>query len=198
LLDMLDAEQIGSAVNSGDVEELRKLLPQVRRKEERGRAMAEIAIVMEKNGSHDEALKLLDEAQTMIKVELDSDTQTNALLTLVAGYALVDPTRAFGIVERVIDRANEDIAKLLLLDKIAKSGAVKKGEIRLQQSGMMPVDFAVFKYGRAVAALASADFDRTKAAADRFQRPELRLMVRLLLAQALLRGDALVIADERQ
>ena len=188
LLDTLDAEQIDYAVNQGDVEELRKLLPQVRRKEERARAMAEMAVVMEKNGSHDEALKLLDEAQTMIKLDLDSETQTNAMLTLVAGYALVEPTRAFGIVERIIDRANDDVAKLLLLDRIAKSGMVKNGEIRLQQSGMMPIDFAVFKYGKAVAALANADFDRTKAAADRFQRQELRLMVRLLLAQALLRG----------
>ena len=198
LLDTLDAEQIDYAVNKGDAEELRKLLPQVRRKEERARAMAELAVVMEKNGSHDEALKLLDEAQTMIKTDLSSDTQTNALLTLVAGYALVEPARAFSIVERVIDRANDDIAKLLLLDKIAKSGAVKKGEIKLQESGMMPIDFAVFKYGKGVAALANADFDRTKAAADRFQRYELRLMVRLLLAQALLRGDAPSLKNDEQ
>jgi hypothetical protein len=60
------------------------------------------------------------------------------------------------------------------------------------------MDFAVFKYGRAVAALANADFDRTKAAADRFQRPELRLMVRLLLAQALLRSDAPSLQDDAQ
>lgn len=188
ILDTLDAEQINAAVNKGNAEELRKLLPQVRRKEERARAMVEIAVVMEKSGSHDEALKLLDEAQTMIKTDLSSETQTNALLALMAAYALVEPAKAFGIVERIIDRANDDIAKLLLLDKIAKSGAVKKGEIKLQNSVVMPVDFAVFKYGKAVNALANVDFDRTKAAADRFQRNELRLMARLMLAQALLRG----------
>jgi hypothetical protein len=189
LLDMLDAEQINYAVSKGDAEGLRKLLPTVRRKEERARAMTEIAVVMEKNGSHDEALQLLDEAQTMIKLNLDSETQTNAMLTLVAGYATVEPAKAFTIVERMIDRANDDLAKLMLLDKIVKSGMVKKGEIRLLQSGMMPIDFALFKYGKAIAVLANADFDRTKAAADRFQRNEVRLMVRLLLAQALLRGN---------
>jgi len=189
LTDMLDAEQIDYAVNKGDVEGLRKLLPQVRRKEERARAMVEIAIVMEKNGGHEEALKLLDEAQTMIKLNLESVTQTNAMLALMAGYALVEPNKAFTMVERIIDRANDDVGKLLLLDKIISSGIVKRGEIRLQNSGMMSVDFAVFKYGKGVAALANADFDRTKAAADRFQRNELRLLVRLLLAQALLRAD---------
>jgi hypothetical protein len=189
LLDALDAEQINLAVSKGDAEGLRKLLPKIRLKEERARAMAEIALVLEKKGNHDEALKLLDEAQTLIKTDLNSETQTNALLAVVTAYALVEPAKAFGIIERTIDSANDQIAKLLLLDKIVKSGAIKKGEIRLQQSGMMPIDFAVFKYGKSVAALANVDFDRTKAAADRFERNELRLMVRLLLAQALLPRD---------
>lgn len=189
LLDMLDAEQINYAVSKGDAEELRKLLPQVRRKEERARAMVEVAIVMEKNGDHDEALKLLDEAQVMIKLNLESETQTNSMLTLVAAYALVEPDRAFSTVERMIDRANDNLAKWMLLDKIVKTGMVEKGEIRLLQSGMMPIDFALMKYGKAIAALADADFDRTKALADRVQRNELRLMVRLLIAQALLRDN---------
>ncbi len=122
----------------------------------------------------------------------------NALLALVAAYALVEPAKAFGIIERTIDRANDEIAKALLLDKIAKSGAVQKGEIRLQQAGVIPIDFAVFKYGKGVAALANADFDRTKAAADRFERNELRLMARLLLAQALLRRDEQALKNGEQ
>jgi hypothetical protein len=189
LLDALDAEQIDFAASKGDTEALQKLLPQIRRKEERARAMTQIAVVLQKKGNHDEALKLLDEAQTMIKTDLNSQTQSNALLALVAAYALVEPAKAFGIIEHTIDHANDDVAKLLLLDKIARSGIVKKGEIRLQHAGMMEIDFAVFKYGNEVTTLAKADFDRTKAAADRFERNELRLMVRLLLAQALLRSD---------
>jgi len=189
LLDELDSEQIDLAANKGDMDELQKLLPQVRRKEERARAMTQIAIVLQKKGNHDEALKLLDEAQTLIKTDLNSETQTNALLALAAAYAVVEPVKAFGIIERTIDRANDEVAKALLWDKIAKSGAVKNGEIRLQQAGTMAIDFAVFKYGHGVAALAKVDFDRTKAAADRFERNELRLMARILLAQAVLRND---------
>jgi hypothetical protein len=186
LLDALDTEQIDEAVYHGQAEDLRKLLPKIRLKEQRARAMAEIAVVLEKKGNHDEVSKLLGEAQTLVKTDLNSETQTNALLALVAAYALVDPAKAFGIVERTIDRANDEIAQALLLDKIAKTGAVKKGEIRLAQSGVIPIDFVLFKYGKSVKALANADFDRTKAAADRFERSELRLAVRLLLAQALL------------
>jgi hypothetical protein len=198
LLDKLDTKQIDDAVYKGDVEDLRKLLPQIRRREERARAMAGIAVKLEKKGEHDEALRLLDEAQTMIKTDLTSESQTNALLTLTAAYAQVEPNRAFAIIEQTIDRANDEVSKALFLEKIVKTGAVKKGELRLAQSGMVPIDFALFKYGDAVSAIAKVDFDRTKAAADRFERYELRLMARLLLAQALLRIDSKKIPDGEQ
>lgn len=189
LLDALDTEQLTLAADRGNTEELQTLLPRIRRKEERARAMIGIAVNLQKKGKHDDALRLLDEAQTLIKTDLNSETQTNALLALVGAYALVEPARAFAIIERTVDRANDDLAKLLLLDKIVRSGMVKEGEIRIQNSGMIPIDLAAFKYGKSVAALANADFDRTRAAADRFERQELRLMARLLLAQALLRSE---------
>jgi hypothetical protein len=190
LLDALDSEEIELSVYKGDTGRLQALLPKIRRKEERARAMVEIAVALQKKGKHNDALTLLDEAQVLIKTNLNNETQTNALLALVGAYALVEPARAFAIIERTVDRANDDIVKLLLLDKIVRSGMIKKGEIKIQNSGMMPIDFAFSKYGKSVAALANADFDRTRAAADRFERQELRLMARLLLAQSLLRLEA--------
>lgn len=198
LLDALDTEQINIALEKSDTEELQKLLPKIRHKEERARVMSELAITLEKKGKHDEALTLLNEAQTLIKTGFENDTQTNALLALVGAYALVEPAKAFGIIERTVDRANDEMAKLVLLDKFISTGIIKKGELSMQHSAMIPIDFAVFKYGKSVAALANADFDRTRAAADRFERIELRLMARLLLAQALLRHEEQALQKEAQ
>jgi hypothetical protein len=153
--------------------------------------MAEMALMLEKKGEHDEALKLLDEAQTLIKNDFSSDTQTNALLALVCAYALVEPARSFAIMEASIDRANDQISKLMLLDKVVRTGTVKKGEIILQNSGGISMDFMMFKYGKSVITLAKADFDRTKGLADRVARNELRIMARLMLAHVLLREDKL-------
>ena len=186
LIDDLDTQQITAATARGDVDELRTLLPRVRRTEERARAMAEIAVVLEKKGDHDEAVRLLDEARTLIKVDFESETQSNALLALVAAYALVEPSKAFAIIEGTIDRANDQIAKAMLLDKIARTGVVKNGELLMQNSGVISPEYILFRYRKAVMALAKADFNRTRAAADRFERTELRLMMRLLLAQSLL------------
>jgi hypothetical protein len=187
LLDSLDAEEIGQAVYQGNTEELQKLLPTIRLKEQRALAMAELAMILEKKGRHEEALKLLQDARPLVKVDFNSETQSRGFLTLLLAYSLIDPPQAFAMAEPIIDRANDNISKLLLLDKIVRSGAVKNGEIIMQDPGV-PLDFALIKYGRGVVALANADFTRTKALADRFQRNELKIMARLVIAQSILRS----------
>jgi hypothetical protein len=149
--------------------------------------MAEIAMMLEKKGKHDDALKLLDEAQTLVKLDLTSQSQSEALLAVLLADALIDPDRAFTAIEPIIDRANDNLGKLLLLDKLIKSGFVKDGEIKLQRPGIISMDFAIFKYGKGVVALANADFNRTKSLTDRLQRNELRVMARLLMVQSLMR-----------
>jgi hypothetical protein len=187
LLDLLDTEQIYEAVNRGKSEDLQKLLSLIRLKEQRALAMAELAILLGKKGEHDAAVKLLDDARLLVKVDLDSEKQSNALLAIMLGYALVEPGKAFTMIEPIIDHANDDISKLLLLDKIVKTGVVKNGEIALYQSGI-PIDFAMFKYSPGVIALAKADFERTKSLADRFERNELRTLARVVLVRSILRS----------
>ena len=186
VLDSLDTEQMYQALNAGNSDELQKLLPLIRAREQRAMAMAELAILLEKKGQHDDAVQLLDDARAMVKVDLANEKESNALLAVMLGYSLVDPPKAFAMIEPIIDRTNEDVSKLLLLDKIVKSGAIKNGEIIMNQP-RIPIDYAMFHYSPGVVALGKADFDRTKALTDRFQRNELRIVARLLLAQAILR-----------
>lgn len=186
LLDLLDNEEISLAAHRKQVDELKKLLPKIRRKEERARAMAEVALMLKEKGEDAEAATLLDEAATLIKTDLKSETQSNALLTLLCAYAIVDPPKAFVLAERTVDQANSQISFLMLVDKVIKSGAVKKSEIVLEQGGIMSLDFIVFKYGKGVSALAKTDFNRTRALADRFERNELRVLARLLILKGLM------------
>ena len=186
LLDLLDNEEITLAALRKQVDELKKLLPKIRRKEERARAMAEVALMLKEKGEDAEAATLLDEAATLIKTDLKSETQSNALLTLLCAYAVVDPPKAFALAERTVDQANSQISFLMLVDKVVKSGAVKKSEIVLNQGGIMSLDSMLFRYGKGVTALAKADFNRTRALADRFDRNELRVLARLLIVKGLM------------
>lgn len=186
VMDSLDYEEIGTAVMRKQFDQLQKLVPKIRRKEERARAMAELAIMLHEKGEREEASSLLDEAATLIKMDLNDEKQTNSLLTLLCAYAVVDPPKAFALAERTVDRANRQISLLTLVDKVVKSGAIKKNEILLEQPQLMTLDFLVFRYGKGVAALAKADFNRTKALAERFDRNELRLMAQLFVLRGLL------------
>ncbi|HBB94182.1 MAG TPA: hypothetical protein DC054_02215 [Blastocatellia bacterium] len=185
-LDSLNTEQMYYDLSQGKTDDLEKLLPLIRAREQRAMAMTQLAIMLEKKGQHDEAVTLLDEARALVKVDLTNEKESNALLAVMLGYSLVDSPKAFAMIEPIIDRTNEDVSKLVLLDKIAKSGAIKNGEIIMNQQ-RIPIDYAMLQYSPGVAALGKADFDRTKALADRFQRNELRIVARLLLAQAILR-----------
>ena len=186
ILDLLDAEEINMAVVRKKLDHLRNLLPKIERKEERARAMAELAIMLKEKGEDAEASTLLDEAAGLIKTNLKDEKQTNALLSFLCASAVVDPPKAFALVERTVDGANSQISLFMLLDRVVKSGAVKKSEIVLDRAAIMPLDLLVFKYGKGVAALAKSDFNRTRALADRFDRNELRLLAQLLIVKGLL------------
>ena len=185
-LEFLDYQEVELAVYKKRADDLQKLLPKIRRKEQRARAMAELAIMLKEKGDDQAATSLLDEAATLIKTNVKDESQATALLALLGAYALVDPPKAFAMAERTIDQANDQLATLLLLDRVFKSGVLKKGEILLEQSAVLPIDFMVFKYRKSMLALAKADFGRTRALADRFDRNELRVMARLLLVMSLM------------
>ena len=189
VLEALDDEEISAAAGRKQLDELRKVLPKIRRKDDRARAMAELALLLKEKGENEEAATLLDEAESLIKTDLKDEKQTNALLTLLVAYAVINPAKAFALAERTVDQANSQISLLMLVDRVIKSGAVRKSEIILDQGRIMPLDFLVFKYGKGVAALAKTDFNRTRALADRFERSELRLMAQLAIVRGILQSE---------
>jgi hypothetical protein len=194
-LDILDDQQTSYDMLNGKTDELEKDLALIRNNEQRATMMARLAMLLEKKDQHDKAMKFLDEARTLVKVDLTNEAQSNALLAVMLGYALIEPAKAFAMIEPAIDHTNEQVAKLFLVDKVIKTGAIKDGEIILNQP-QTPLDYSFSQFAAGLTALGKADFDRTKALADRFQRNELKIVGRLLIARAMLR-DKPANADQR-
>ncbi len=190
LLTMLDRQALTQALRQGKLDEARQMLRErgTRSKKDQAMLLAMLAQVAAKKGDRKFALEVLDEARQLVpNSQAQNQDQIDAQLAVAAAYTFVEPTRSFEIIEPMIDQANELIRAAALLDKFGNSGQrfFRNGELMLSMSG--GASFAIrSRYGRALTLLANADFDRARAAADRFQQPELRVMARLLIAQGAL------------
>ena len=195
LLSLLDRAAIARALEQGKLDEAKQLVSGIRAKERRASALAQLAAGVAAKGDRKAALSLLDEARGLINRQPDNQKEIEALLEVARGYALVDPARTFELIDSLIDQANEMLAAAALLEKFGSGpGLFKKGEMVLQPGLTGGVGGLYGQYVKALAELARADFERTKTAADRFGRDELRIMARLIIAQSLL-SDRLGTSD---
>jgi hypothetical protein len=198
LLVQIDRRMMSKAVEQGKVDEARQVASRMRSKETRATELAYLAVSVAAKGDRKTALQLMNEAQNLVNRQPENQEQLNALLLIALAYTRIEPARAFDILEPVIDQANEMLAAAALLDKfgagrvagVMAGNIFKKGEMFLQP-GFISLDQISNQYGKGVASLARADFDHTKALADRFQRNEARILARLFIAQSIL-SDHLV------
>lgn len=182
-LAQIDRQLIANALKQDKLDEARKLLERINPKEARLAQIAGMAKSLFEKGDRKTALILLDETQDLVNRAPESQGEINAMMQVARAYALIEPARAFGIIEPVLEQANALLAAAALLEKFgADRGLFKDGEFRMQINML----YSYGMYRQELNALARADFGRTRSLADRLQRDEVRLMARLLIAQAVL------------
>ncbi|HZI20448.1 MAG TPA: hypothetical protein VEY09_17835 [Pyrinomonadaceae bacterium] len=188
-LSQIEQFSVTKAVEQGKVEEARRLITGIRRKEQRAVALARLALALAAKGERKAALPLLEEARGLLPRRPDSEREIEALLEVARGFALVEPVRTFEMLDPLIDQANDMLSAAALLDKFTPGqGMFRRGEM-LMYPGLNNIGGPYARYVEALAELARVDFERTRASADRFQRDDVRLLARLLIARSvLLRG----------
>ncbi len=185
MLTQLDEFAAMKAAEQGKIEQTRKLLATLRTNEERVMALAQLATGAAARGDKKVALQLLDEARGMISGRAKNFTQLGAQLAIARAYAPLDASRSLAILEPIVDQLNELLAAAVVLGGFITEEFVRDDEITMEPLTMISNGFAG-NYANDVKALALADFERTKALADRFLRDEIRIIARLLLAQSIL------------
>ncbi|HEX8136507.1 MAG TPA: hypothetical protein VF544_02845 [Pyrinomonadaceae bacterium] len=182
----LDRLVIMRAIEKGKLDEVKQLISTIRSKERKASALAQLAVGVAAKGDKKSALALLDEARSLIDRQPDNDKELEALLEVARGYALVEPSRTFELLDPLIDQANEMLAAAALLEKFgAGPGLFRKGEMLLLP-GMSNMGSTYTRFMKALTELSRVSFDRTRSTADRFSRDEVRLMARLIIAQSIL------------
>jgi hypothetical protein len=149
---------------------------------ERVNFMLHIARTLSDKGQPEAARRLIDQAANETSGRAKDTNQFSAQLQVAQAYVPLAPANAFEIVEARLDQLNELIAAAAVLDGFGQE-QFEEDELRLQSSSW---HWLLEQCGSALAALARTDFERARAAADRLQRPETRLFVRLMIAQRVL------------
>jgi hypothetical protein len=186
ILAELDRATLTASASQGNMDETRKYLACARTNEERIAALAQLATAVAQKGDKKIALQLLEEARTLSPGRARYSRQLFAQLMIARAYAGVDPEQSFAILEPTIDQLNELIAAGILLGEFfGEEDVVRDDELVIQPMFQIVEGFQQ-QFGKDLNLLARSNFTRTRDAAEKFQRYEVRLLARLLVAQSVL------------
>ena len=186
MLAFVEKAEVARAIEKGDTEAAKAAVSRVKSKERRAAALAELAIAFAAKDDRKSAALLLEEARGLVERQPESEKGVEALLEVARGYALVEPSKTFELIDPLIDQANDMLAAAALLEKFGAGGGLfRKGEMVLSPT-LEAAGGPYARYVKALSELARVDFDRTRTAADRFQRDEARIAARLVVARSVL------------
>ncbi len=131
------------------------------------------------------ALKLLKQASEIADSMKPGKEQTDAQLRVALSYCLEKNDRGFTIMESLMPKLNELVDAAVKLDGY-ETGYVRDGEWNMSANGS--VGDMLTTLSLHAGNFAWCDFDRAVSLAAQFDRPEIRLMAHVKLAQAILAG----------
>lgn len=189
-ISLLDSNIAAKLLQQGKLEEVRKIVDRMsvgNAKVEQLVGLAVASFRLNTKESKETALKFMEEARQMVNNFPEDKDETEGLIKVVAGYTVIEPDRAFGMLSPVIEQANNLINAGALLAKYNKQNQIfRNGEI-LMANGFASGGSKFFQYGKELKLLAQADFPRTRALIDQFSREDVRLFTKLFIAQSILK-----------
>ncbi|MGI9104999.1 MAG: hypothetical protein ACR2G4_01980 [Pyrinomonadaceae bacterium] len=188
MLKEFDKQLFWRVASQGNVEQARQFLDRVKSIDERVGMLVHLAsVVASGKGNRQGAEQLLDEAWNLIGGgRARNHAQLSMQLQLSQHYVPVAPARSFEIVEASITHLNELIAAAAVINGFGQD-SFAEDELKGQE-GYVWTALAT-QCSDILAALARVDFADALSAADKFQRPELRLQARLAVVHAVLMKD---------
>lgn len=179
----IDFRQMADKIETGRIEEIRQTVAGLSNDNQKIELLLQLATAAQKKNAK-LARPLLDEAQRLVSRPATNYQQMDAQLRVARGFATLDPTRSFQVLEPGILQLNELLAAAAVLNGF-EANVFRDGELPLQASSGL--GNMVNRYAQELAQLAKTDFERAQTLVNRFQLPEPRIQARLAIAQGVLR-----------
>jgi hypothetical protein len=179
----IDFRQMADKIETSRIEDIRQTLAGLSNDNQRIDLLLQLADAAQKKNAK-LARQLLDDAQRLVSRPAANYQQMDSQLRVARGFATLDATRSFQVLEPGILQLNELLAAAAVLNGF-EVNVFREGELPLQAtSGLGNM---VNRYAQELALLAKTDFERAQSLVNRFQLPEPRIQARLAIVQGVLR-----------
>jgi len=184
MLARLDEDQARVSTNNVKLEEVQKYLSEIRFTEQKVMYLVSIAGQVS-NTDRKAALKLLNQATEILDTMKPGKEQTRMQMLLAMMYSFEKSDRGLAMMESLMPGLNELVASAAKLDGY-DTHYLRDGEWNMTAEGEL--GSLLTWLAQNAAYFAWCDFDRAVSTGGQFERPEIRIMAQLKLAQGILAG----------
>ena len=190
--DQYAAAQIDRTAAGGKLDDARSQIAAIAKTSTRIQRLISLARSYEArktDESHKTAMELMAEARSLVNQFPEDESELADLMTVISGYATVEPETAFKLFDPIITQVNEVMQASAILSKYnRRDRSFRKGELVMSVSGGSNVNLLT-RYAGNIQELGRVDLDRASLAAERLQRGDSKLLARIYLIRGYLKNS---------
>ena len=173
------------------ITQARKIISKTPGKDKKIASLSMLAAQVAKAGDKELAAEIMKDAEGLVTSQPKNYQDFMLSWMLISGYAEVDPEKAFPMLSDTILRLNDTIAAFIKAAEFidVRGEMIDDGEVQVGQfgGGLLRGLTSELKIAQpTLRSLAKADFNRTKAATNAFDRPEVRVLAKMLVLRTIL------------
>jgi hypothetical protein len=190
-VESLGTKQLPKEERDKIVAQARKIVSEMGGKDQKIMALSMLAAQVAKAGDKELAGEIMKDASAMVNPQPKNYKDFLLVWMLASGYAEADPDKAFPLLDDAINRLNDTITGVVrIAEFLDVSGEiVDDGEVQVGAFGgsmMREITRGLGVVDGTLRSLAKADLVKTKALTNRFDRPEVRVLAKMLVLRAVM------------
>lgn len=187
----LNAKTLSKDEKQKIIAQARKIIAEVKSRDQKLLALSVLAAQVALSGDKETALQIMDEASSLINPQPKNYRDYTETWIVASGYAGVDTDKSFPMLEDTIFRLNETITAFVKVGEFidTTNEIFVEGELQLGSFGGEMTRGLTRSLGAldaTVLHLAKADFARTKALTNKFDRQEVRILAKMIVLRGIL------------
>lgn len=173
------------------IAQARKIISETKGKDKKIAALSLLAAQVSKMGDKELAEEIMRDADRLVNPNPKNYLHYLSSWMLAGGYAEVNPDKAFSMLESTIMRANETIGAFVKVAEFidVQEELIDDGEVQVGMFGGQMIRGLTGELGMAsgtIRSLIKADFNKTKALTNTFDRAEISVLAKMMVLRAAL------------